>query len=292
MTYSGGFGQPLNIQPYINRLGTNTSTSTAYLQPMLDVPMLVGAGPLECTSETALAVSPEVVWDANGYYRALGFRWWAYQGWLTRKQLRLAFQRVGGSNDPWLRSAMTILLNDKDRRIYDNLKLGELFLDVTVQDEYKRRAQREALRRRGQHQGRDTRDEVLEEWGLHAKPAGDQPEGESDEAPEEEPAPELSEPDDIPWRWTYYRWRTFCDDTERLARWQELLVAALAEVGTKLRFGVGFVGRQPHQFSTGVMNGRIRVFFLNDRIEPTPELAAQAVVIVQPKEIEHGIRTA
>jgi hypothetical protein len=56
-------------------------------------------GPVDISTETALEPAWDLVWDVNGYYRALGVVW-PYKA--SRKALRLAYQERGGPDDEYL----------------------------------------------------------------------------------------------------------------------------------------------------------------------------------------------
>jgi hypothetical protein len=219
---------------------------------------------------TELVCSPPVIWDANGYYRAHGFSW-PYRG-ITRRDLRQAHHQRG-IEDRWLTYALKQLCDPRIRRAYDATPLGEPFLDAYVQFWLKSQAAGKASRESERAGEVITPEDVLSDLGYDIDPAQDL----SSTPPVEDP--ETGGTVSAPWTWAYYQHRSTCDDSDRLGRWQEMLVKAFARVGTRRRFAVGFVGRQAHQWVAGEVHGHL-VVFLNDRIEPTSELAAIAVASI------------
>lgn len=254
-----------------------------------DKPFIVGLGAIECSTCVTLVRRPEVIWDANRYYRSLGFSF-PYTR-ISRKQLRLGFYDRGGPDSARLMFVLKQLLNTSTRRKYDNTPLGEVFLDEWVQKFLKDKAVQEAVRRSAESGRTVEPEEVLAEWGMEVQPEKStedvEPSGEAGygEAPgkstpkDESESPESSDspPIVVPWSWAYYVWRSQRDDRERLARWQQLLVQAFAARNVVRRFAVGFFGKQPHRFLLGEVDGR-DVFFLGEDEEPTEEMAALAVV--------------
>jgi hypothetical protein len=228
------------------------------------------------STETGLALRPEVIHDANGYYRSLGFTFPYLR--ITRKQLRLAAFEHDAANDERKMHNLKQLLDPEIRAKYDLVPFWERFVDKYFQAWLKERALREA-REANQHrapwQKETTPEDLLREWGFGVQ----QDPEEGEEPPPELETPEVSDPDatvKIPWTYSYYVWRSDCDDTDRLGRWQELLIAEFVQVGAKRRFAVGFVGRQPHEWVAGEVRGN-HVLYINEDVEPNQELAAKAV---------------
>jgi hypothetical protein len=281
---------------------TSGEAQVAYIEDRsvvanLDKPYLQGrlGGAVTCSTSVTLVVVPEVIWDANSYYRQLGFSF-PYTN-ITRKQMRLNFFDRDGLDSRRLTYVLKQLLDRDTRRQYDRTPIGELFLDSWVQDFLKDKAIREAQRRHAESGEPVEVDDVLAEWGLKAQSPGDvESEGEAEygeDADHPSPkdtsdSPESSDPSPkvIPWDWAYYSWRTQRDDTERLARWQQLLVSAFAARKVHYRFAVGFLGKQPHRYVLGDVDGH-EVFFLGEDEEPTEELAAVAVVQVLYDKYRH-----
>lgn len=275
------FRQPLFTGNFDGRGWSNVNTSfgghTIYVNtaigpaPEAETERLVGSWKhVEASTDTDLAISPPVIWDANRYYRSLGFAW-PFRG-ITVKQLRLAYMDRDGQSSEFLTYVLKMLRNPEIRRAYDLTPFGRQFLDRYVQDMLKRQAI-EAARKFNEMRGfgpERTAQDVLNEWGFGVDPEG------SSEQPD---VPKVSVPDatvKTPWMYSYYLWRSDCDDTERLARWQELLRAEFVRSGMKLRFAVGFMGRNARRWVTGEVEGRL-VVYLHEDVDPTEEMAVAAV---------------
>lgn len=246
----------------------------------VDDPILFGNGPATCSTSTALARALEICWDVNGYYRSLGVHWKA-----TRKELRLAYQRINGQESRYLTYVLKQLLNEEKRATYDRMPLGEQFLDDKyVQEALKRMAAKKAQERSEQGVP-TTASDVLDEMGydLHLDPQGgeDSPEEVLDD--DRSKRSNVSDPGSTldSWAFSYYLWRS-ADIAEhaRLARWQELLVSAMSRKGVVIQLAVGIFGKQDHRFVTAVVDGN-RVIMLNEQnLEPDDELAEAAVEAV------------
>lgn len=267
--------------------GTGSMTSSFFggnitIQPVVELPVQRGEGPPGWSTCTDLARSPYFIWDLNHYYRALGFTW-PFQG-ISRRDLRLAYQRLAGHMQDgqgvaFLTYAMDRLLDETFRRCYDRLPFGARALDQYVRLEIKQRAHEEALRAR--ECGRDVRaEDVLRMWGFDTtepnEPVVDAEEPLGDDA--QNPSA-LSDPLDTvpePWPWGYYVWRSSCGDGDRLARWQELLLAVARARRLRARFAIGFVGRTPKEWVVAQHQSCV-VIFLHEDVEPTGVLAALAV---------------
>lgn len=291
----------IDITEYLERLPdkgrclTTGEAPVSYIEDrsrlghLSDKPFIAGLGAIECSTCVTLARQPEIIWDANEYYRSLGFSF-PYTD-ISRKELRLHFHDRGGPDSVRLMFILKQLLNVSTRRRYDTTPLGELFLDEWVQKYLKDKAVGEAARRSAESGRLVEAEEVLAEWGMEVLADESTEDVESSEktgygedsdeptSKDESDPPESSDPPPtvVPWRWAYYLWRSQEDDDERLALWQQLLVRAFAARKIQRRFAVGFFGKQPHRFTVGEVDGR-DVFFLGEDEEPTEEMAALAVV--------------
>lgn len=228
----------------------------------------------EASTETGLERSPVIVWDTNFYYRCLGIGW-PYRD-ATVKQMRHGYMRRGGLDDDRMTYALKQLRSPETRREYDAVPLGAMFLDKFMEEWLKKRAITEAAKR-AKAQGLDSDEaaamDILKEWGFGKADKADKPD-DSEELPELPPTEEGEKK--IPWMYSYYLWRSSCDDTERLARWQQLLLSEFVRVGMKRRFAVGYMGRQPQDWVAGEVQGKF-VAFLREHSEPTQEMAADLV---------------
>jgi hypothetical protein len=239
-----------------------------------DKPEIGGYGPTQAS--TCVALATRTIHDVNGYYRALGFTP-PYRG-ITRRSLRLAYHRLGGENDVYLTQVFKLLLDAEQRREYDAAQPGKKHLDLLQIHMLDELVKREASRRHPEFDTRATQREILEEMGLpipdEDSPSGQYPDGE-DKTPEIVHTEDL--PDDHPWLWGYYLLGTGRSDVDRLARWQELLVSALAALEVETLVAVGFIGRgrTDSRFVVGEAYG-VRTVFLREDLEPDQEMAVAA----------------
>lgn len=231
-------------------------------------PVRFGFGPDWCSTSTELVMTPEIIWDVNGYYRELGAATDA-----TRKELRLAFQGVDGHASDRLTYIMGQLLNPEVRREYDRMPLGSIYLDRFVQEDLKRAAKREADRRNAAGENITPR-EVLDEMGLKI-------EDEEDPDPvDTEPAPSDYGDEDgygDPWEYSYYLWRSISPEEDRLQEWQSLLHRAATADQIVLRFAVGYRGGNDAPDWTVRSIGDTHVVFLNERVKPSRAHALNAM---------------
>jgi hypothetical protein len=281
----GSFRPPLDLRGYLGQIDPEgglerTEGAEDLSWGVTARPFLWGTGEAECSTCTDLAPSPQVIIDANGYYRALGFAF-PYAG-ITKKQLRLAYHRVHGERSVWLTAALKTLLDPVERRRYDMVRVGDIYMDLFVQDWFRRQAFAEA-RRRNLHGGhRATREQVLDEWGLTEdtpKPALDSLDEvvHDPQYPTDEGCPEA-------WEWSYYLWGSRSTNTAKLSLWQGMLIRECISLGAVIRFCVGFSSRRnPARWATGVI-GQHHVIYLREDVEPTDELAALAVSAVLREE--------
>lgn len=262
--------------------GTWSASSTNSLSirvtpPVSDNPLLVGDGPPECSSSTALSVLPGYIFDVNGYYRDLGVATHA-----TRKQLRLAYQAKNGQSSVRLTYVLSQLLNPEVRREYDLMPLGSVFMDEYVLDALNRKLKDEMSRRMAHlHDVGVNMDEVdttaverdiLADLGYQV--ADESLPDTPDEVVDDTPDPVQDEPDPAKFEYAFYAWRTHprLDAPEQMREWQHQLVRALSNEGVALRFAVGVHGI-PHPWVQATVGYRT-VFFIGKDEDPTPELAA------------------
>src|SRR5438067_12657373 len=87
-------------------------------------------GPVDISTQTCLERAWDLIWDVNGYYRALGVQWPFKDG---RKDLRVAYHERGGPDDEYLTYVFKQLLQPKVRSDYDKSPLGSRFRDKYVE---------------------------------------------------------------------------------------------------------------------------------------------------------------
>lgn len=229
-------------------------------------PQIAQWGAMEFTTSTTLAVPIQVVWDVNGYYRALGVPTDA-----TRRDLRAAYQRLRGWESERITYIIKILLNEKTRAEYDAIPPGDLFFDIFI-----RRAVEAVIHDASSDMGPG---EVDENYEREAQAIRD----ELDEKMNKRQVLDSRaySDDDLPhWGWGYYRWRSNRRDTASLTEWQAHLVKALSDQGVTTRLSIGFAGAHlPLPWGLLPIGHRL-VMFLRDGEQPTPELAADAATLV------------
>jgi hypothetical protein len=249
--------------------GTASSSWTVMLQPQInyDQPWLRGQGEPVFSTCTDLAISPEVCFDVNGYYRELGVHWKA-----SKRELLFAYRDKDGPNDERLTYIFKQLLDSAIRRTYDRAPLGSLYFDRYVQERVSR-----MIKLRMAAQGMDTGradqfSQVASMFGMEIDDVTESPEV-VDKNPSEshdEIAPSEATPS--PFRYSYYLWRSGCEDTDRLALWQSLLIQAFRATQQKVHLAVGYHGRMAHPWLLFQVGYRT-VVFLHEQGEPTLELA-------------------
>lgn len=270
-----GFKPALDLSRYIPGARSQPEGSKNF-----DKPEVGGYGPTQANSCVALVRFADgiVIHDVNGYYRALGFEP-PFKN-ITKRDLREHYYLLNGETDVYLTQVFKLLLDNNERRAYDAAPPGKRHLDsleIRILDEL---IKREASRRNPAFDTRATQHEIMQEMGLpvpEPSPDGQYPSGEDsvDAAPPIVHTEDL--PDDLPWLWGYYLLGTGRSDVDRLARWQELLVSALAALEVETLFAVGFIGRgrTDSRFVVGEAYG-VRTVFLREDLEPDQEMAVAA----------------
>lgn len=278
---------------------TTGTTRTWTLAPAavhvsLDQPMLLGEGPAEFSTCTDLAVSPEWVWDVNGYYRSLGV-----PTTVGKRGLRVAYQRLDGQSSPWLTYCLKQLLDDGVRAAYDRMPLGIRFYDRYVAEEIARAAKLAAAQAANvarQRYGADIDPEELfkeamvrkgeeEGYRISFDPDDDEDTPEESRMLDTEDGGDEADPPRV-FYFAFYQWRTECADIDRLIRWQDLLVTAFSKRRVNIKIAVGFAGRVPQRYLAARVGYRT-VVFLNAGEQPTAEVAEAAAV-----EIERDLRAS
>ena len=243
---------------YLPRLtGTEYEDAQARMSWDRTRPILIGYGPVECSTSISLESYPSVIWDTNLYYQHLGVHPKA-----SRKELREAYQAMQGQESPRLTMIMKCLLNDETRLAYDTTKLGSVYFD----DEVRARIKKDILRQS---------EKLLEEHGIDMTPDEIATEIEEMVAEEERVAalPTARQ------HWSYYVWQTQCDDADRLNAWRSMVIAKLHELVEgdiplrTLSFGFHEASDDPHSVR---MVGERMVSFIGSEIEPTDDLGESA----------------
>lgn len=184
---------------------------------LLSTAIIEGKGPLECSTSVAVERWPSIVWDPNGYYRELGVLPQA-----TRRELREAYQALGGQHSQRLTYIMHQLLDPEVRAAYDATPSGSMFLDDYLAEELRRRSAREISHRRGQALARG---DIMSEEPLEVVDWDDVI-GQTDGLPPEQGPGEhhASKPT---WGYSYLRIDDARMDSDLARRWQYELVVAL-----------------------------------------------------------------
>jgi hypothetical protein len=253
---------------------------TAPYEP--EQPMLYGRQEMADTSTcTDLVRLPGVIWDVNGYYRALGISF-PHREPTTKSGLRQAHRAAGGLDDRWKTYALKQLKDEAVRAVYDAMPLGQPYIDDYWNEFFDNEAKKEALRKVASGEveldeaiTKENIDKIKKEWGI-----------ELDAEPENETpaAPAAKAPTTVHLTWSYYLWR--CDYAStvrhqaRLDTWRTMLVEAFRDRRMRLTFRVGFFGKQPHPWIQLEREGHL-ILLLNKDQEPTREYAAQAAARTQ-----------
>lgn len=241
-----------------------------------DDPYLVGHGPVECSTCTALSVPRVIVWDSNGYYRELGV-----DSTATRAQLRRAYVGRGGSSSARLTYALKQLLDPEVRAAYDATPLGRVFMDRYVLADLNRRI-KDRLARQTQRltsSGWLVTEEVerlllerlADQFGM------ERVDGSSEDSPQDSvDADSEHGQDDQQFGFSSYRWRSGASSDQRLERWQTDLIRAFASRGIVTRLAVGVHGGTSGDLACPWLLARVgyrTVVFLHEGQEPSMALA-------------------
>lgn len=273
---AGGFRPDLDLGEVMGHYsmwlqGTQTTNSGA-LPLTMDSPLIHGHGPATCSTETALAIVPEVCWDVQRYYSTLRVHWKA-----SKKDLMRAYRDLGPMPSAWQTYAFKQLLDPAIRAEYDKWPLGVPFLhDMYVQDWLKRMAIKRAAQMSKQRGQEVSAEDVLSDWGMKMEP--DEvvdTEDDGGQAALEAAEPASPPARSTPWLYAWFSWRSGKADTEVLRVWQESLVKVLSDQGERVQLAVGFAGRTQSRFVVAEVDG-LRVVFLSDNEQPTSELAEVA----------------
>lgn len=250
-----------------------------------DTPLRGGEGPLEASSCVALALTRQVIWDVNGYYRALGFEW-PFTG-ITKKALRLAYHEAEGEKSVYLTRVFKLLLNESERWKYDNAQLGKPHMDQIQIDALMDQVKRMAAATKPSNDTRATQREILKEMGWNL-PNPDDPHYPNGQYPDgQDPCKDEDLLIETFWRWGYYRWGTGCTEITRLGRWQEMLVSQLAALEVTTKVCVGYIGRgrTDSRFVVARTYG-VRTVYLREDMTPDWEMAATAAEALAADLIE------
>jgi len=127
---------PFAVRGQTRKLGTDERsrlyerTRTADLSPRASEPRLVGDGPVEFHTSLVIDCYSRIIWDTNGFYRAIGADPHASRRDIQRAGLRRLLEL--GPDDPrtrWTHHAVRVLLSKKLRSKYDATPLGLFWAD-------------------------------------------------------------------------------------------------------------------------------------------------------------------
>jgi hypothetical protein len=218
-------------------------------------PYLTGEGPTVFPTTTAVVPAHPICWDVNGYYRELGVDPRA-----TKAQLRQAYQDAGGPDSARLTYVLCQLLDPEIRAAYDRMPLGSKLTDDYVLQELLEVA---AVRTFGKSNevltgilNMPLKDRLLLDNAISlGKPGGTRSQD---------------------FGYSYYLYRTAITETDRLWKWQLLLVGAARQLQIDLSVAVGFHGAHEAPWIVRRVGYR-DVLFLHETHEPTPEDATDAL---------------
>lgn len=213
----------------------------------------------EFTTSSDIVSYTQFVWDVNMYYRDLGVHPHA-----TRREIREAYQQAEGWNSERLTYIVKQLLDEEVRALYDSCRPGELFMDRYLIESAERRMEDEVARHFAEGGDRSTLQKIDLSHMLN-KPLQVVDRG-LEEEQYERPL----------WSWGFYLWQSGCRDTYRLARWQEHLIRAFKERKEVTRIAIGFCGAHMACPVEVTKVGNLTIVFLNEREQPTADLAREA----------------
>lgn len=300
-----GFREPIdpadmwsNMPPSGNSTTTGSGSFTLTLMPggigtlnrpvpaRQSLPIIARPGAMVATTCTALAIDAEIIHDSNMYYRDLGFCW-PFRN-ITLRALRVHYQALNGQASRRLTYSLKQLLDKERRRLYDRLPFGQQLIDKYVFEALHRKACAEASESCKKGRNGLSANDLMRSWGLNVEDVQEDPEElvEQETEPvgaEGEPSGDRDQDEmegSAPWSWGYCAWRSTCDDTDRLERWQQALIRAARRQDKSIKFAVGYVGAAPQDFLIAEMatgTGPMLVIYLHEDVESTDELAARAV---------------
>lgn len=232
-------------------------------------PVKLGWGPHLWSSSTVVARRDYVCHDVNGYYRELGVDWRC-----TKKDLREAYERLGGQGSPRLTYIFKQLINPLIREAYDRTPLGMAFMDDYTQEWLRNRACMEAAERLGRTGAVTSAEEVLEEWGFQSL---DTEEGPFDTVfPSVQDLSQDAAP--APWGYASFAWKTstLLRNEERLSSWQAQLTIAAAERSVHTPLAIGSTAMSVVPFTLVEVNGEWVILFSEDE-NPSLDVAGAAI---------------
>jgi hypothetical protein len=224
-------------------------------------------GPVDISTSVSLEPAWDLIWDVNGYYRALGFEW-PYRP--TKKELRLAYDRLNGQDNSYLTYVFKQLLNREIRKKYDRMPYGTTFRDrYVIEEEAKEMAK--IAQEMSEEEGRIvTVDELVEEVDRARAKKKKELEAETNKFL-------LSA-----WQWGYFLWRSRKNEYVDLIDWQRYLIKAFADRGVERIISIGYIGSTEEPYVIKTWNGKT-IIFLNENQSPSLTLAETAVSeIVRP----------
>jgi hypothetical protein len=216
-------------------------------------------GPVDMSTQMAMEPAWDLIWDVNGYYRALGLTW-PFDD--DRKALRLAYQDRNGQDDEYLTYVIKQLLQPKVRKAYDKMPLGSRFRDKYVMEEEKRLLSKTA-KELSEAEGKlitvdDLVNEINEDRAIRERI---------------ERRKQLHNPT---WEWGFYLLKTRKSEYENLISWQEFLTHAFHARGVVKVISIGYIGDSKQPFVVKTWSGKT-IFFLSDEVSASLELAETAV---------------
>jgi hypothetical protein len=231
------------------------------------------------TSSTLVPTRPPqapVVHDVNGYYARFGVPPTA-----TKREIREAYQTLGGPDDAELTEIFKVLINRERRAAYDAKPSGSTFVDRAAVQAILRQAAVQAAQENAEfgteRTARDIIETLAEETGnpvLQFLASGSTESFDDDGTRDRHPRSNTP----ATWPYSYLLLASTCDDVDRLAQWREGLAQALTGRGCP-HFAVGFhaVSNQPFLVRRDI---GIPVVFLHEEATVTGELIAAAATAV------------
>lgn len=241
----------------------------------VQAPQVGSWGQMDFTTSVVIAPIVKIVYDVNGYYAALGVRPDA-----TKRELRIAYQRLQGWNSERLTYIIKKLLDDEARAAYDATMPGEVFFDIFV---------RRAIERK-RHDEQAAMAHLIDEDDIPSERAYAHEADSFRRQLDEKMDKGTSTVDNLAYSeyllhsgWGYYLWRSTRRDPDEIARWRALLIEACAQEGIQTNLSVGFAGGHL-PLPWGLLRvGHRDVAFLRDGESSTPELAACVAALISSR---------
>lgn len=234
-------------------------------------PQVAAYGPFEWSSSLTIEPYRPFVWDVNCYYRDLGVPTDA-----TRREIREAYQRLGGQDDERLTYIVKVLLDPEQRAIYDAIQPGDFLFDQYLRAVVQQRVLDDSF------EWTEPTEAEIEE---HLRTLKEDLDRRMNRPVSEGPVDKDALSRETPLHrsaWGYYVWKMGGDHQHRMARWRCALALAMRDQGAVVNLRVG-IARGLDAPWVILPIGHRPVAFLGEGEQPTRELAHAVIrFLTQP----------